>query len=73
MPMLEPHRITSVVINRIYHTLRIYQVTELKTVLIEYFFPSLSPGNISENLATLDRSLLLDSGLGLLLGISNLR
>ena len=76
---LEPHRITSVVlkiykvINRIYCTLQIYQLTEFKIVLIKYPFPSLSPGNISENLAILDRSLLLHSGPSLLLGLSNLR
>ena len=77
MPILEPHRITTVleiydnVINRIYHT--VYQLTEFKIVLIKYFFPSLSPGDISENLAILARSLLLDTGPSLLLGKSNLR
>ena len=39
MPILEPHRITTVVLkiykvtNRIYHTLKIYQLTEFKIVL----------------------------------------
>ena len=54
------------VINRIYHTVQ----TEFKIVLIKYSFLSLSPCNISENLAILDRSLLLDSGPSLLLGIT---
>ena len=78
MPILEPHRITSVVleiskvINRVYHTLKVYQLTEFKIFLLNIFFPSLSPGNKSENLAILDCSLLLDSDPSLLLGISNL-
>ena len=61
MPILEPYRITIVVLkiykvnNRIYHILKISQLTEFKIVLIKYYFPSLSPRNISE--AILDQSL----------------
>ena len=68
MPKLEPHGITTValkiykVINPTYHTLQIYQLTEFKIFLIKYSFPFHSPDNMSENLANLDCSLLLDSG-----------
>ena len=48
MPILEPYRITSVVlkiykvINRIYHTLDIYQLTDFEIVLLNILFlPSL--------------------------------
>ena len=52
MSILEPHRITTFVlkiykvINRIYHTLQIYQLTEFNIVLINFFFPSLSRQHI---------------------------
>ena len=54
MPILEPHRITTVVlkiykvINCVYHILKIYQFTEFKIVLIGYSFSSLSTSNIRE-------------------------
>ena len=53
MLILEPRRITSVVleickvINGIYHTLQMYQLTEFKIVSM-YYFSSLSPGSIQK-------------------------
>ena len=52
---------------------KIYQLTEFKIVLITYSLSSLSPGDISETLTILDRSLPSETGPTLLLGISNLR